>query len=160
MSLASWKAEFLRTPAENAAEGTVGEVLLHSLNKWHGLTTEDLTEHQLSKSDGSSKLSDLKIGGIEWIADDTCSLCYAAKRATYPLVGPAMSIDELGLNGFGDQHCKNCLLAHYGEKKGCIPEYRTFIDGSDPRPMIYLLSKALAGAIEAGHCDIPAKDAV
>ena len=159
MSFHTWRDEFYQTPANELAAGTVRDVISNSLTKWQGLTRKAITKHGLEKAPGTRMLT---MGGITvfGVDCDACSLCYAAKRATYPLVGPEMSIEELTLSGFGDQHCKNCLLAHYGEKKGCIPEYVTFVMESDPQPMICLLSKALAGAIEAGHCDILAKDAV
>jgi len=70
MSLASWKKEFYRTPAEEVPKRYA---LQHSLKKWTGLLLKNRRKHRVFLDGGV--LQD-KNGNSLIIDGDSCALCW------------------------------------------------------------------------------------
>lgn len=69
MSLASWKREFYRTPANKVSKRYA---LQHSLKKWIGLLRKNRKKHKVSLNDGI--LCDESYNELS-IDSDSCALC-------------------------------------------------------------------------------------
>jgi hypothetical protein len=136
MSLETWKAEFYPVEAKDVPADKAVE---HSLTKWRGLRSENLTKHELCV--GSRRhltvITDVDqdvSGNAFRISAGTCALC--------------IHYDNLIV-----RHCTLCPLAivrmntecdepmTHGESEG-YPPYQYFVTKHDPEPMIQWLEKA------------------
>ena len=130
MSIVSWKKEFYRTPAGEAAKGGDAPAILHSLEKWRGLRPVALAAHSL------------RLRGCELVAEgdkdrfcvdeSSCALCRA-------------HTDE-----FNNVYCPSCPVYAANGGVGCddlcpgqkISAYHSLTKKGDPEPMISLLELA------------------
>lgn len=119
MSIASWKAEFYPTLAWEQTEATAVD---HSIQKWEGLTADNLAKHGVE----CGQFGDLRdAAGDEFYVDAaSCSLC-------------AVYWTE-------DDGCEECPILCRDGRYGS-PFY-AFIDHGNPVPMLNLLKKVKAAA--------------
>lgn len=126
MSLETWKAEFIPTPACDCPRG---QAAAHSLRKWRGLTEENLRKHGLRKVDA-------------WIKDKADNrLCIAASSC-------ALCLRFADTDASREEACKPCPL-YKSLGKACDDEaaelefapYHKFTMFDDPLPMIAALEK-------------------
>ena len=144
MSLTTWKEEFYKIPAEEVAKENAVE---HSLQKWHGLREENLRRHGLRKSGDSAKIYEPMIFGQEGeeclIYSDNCALChwYAKdEQDEYDTCGgcPLVKVrNGLRCDQDAPQEDENENVIRVDPSP-----YFTFVEESDPEPMIELLEKA------------------
>lgn len=116
MSLASWKKEFYRTPANRVSKRYA---IQHSLKKWIGLKSSNKKRHSVFLEDIS--LVDEKDNFLPF-GDSTCALCYHY------------------------DNCTDCPLVAANKGRKCHDTgqpYNVFIDTYRIGPMIKLLRKAL-----------------
>lgn len=116
MSLATWKKEFYRTPADKVSERNALE---HSIKKWIGLLPKNRKKHNVRL--GRYILSDIK-NNILHINGGSCALCVCY-------------VDD----------CAVCPLSTVGNARTIAPchdEYLDAIDNGKVTPMIRLLRKA------------------
>ena len=150
MSIESWKAEFYSTDARmygglDKSPGTTVFAILHSLQKWRGLTKENLRKHDLSRVNG--RLFD----GVsrDWdkgflINDRSCALChmfYVNDDFDHPRPPARCGSCPLRIEQGIPCDVDNDL----GSITSVSP-FRWFILTGDPQPMINLLERALRSA--------------
>lgn len=138
MSLQTWKDEFYPTPATDDKSIAVA----HSLQKWKGLTLENLRKHKVIYMRNVNALVN-EIDAKEYanatysvymkceylsITSDSCSLCkaYKDKCDSCPL-GKSENTSTFGTNACDDKDSP----------------YFAFLDRQDPKPMIEILTKLL-----------------
>lgn len=121
MSLETWKAEFY--PIE-ARKVPVEDAVQHSLNKWRGLTKENLDKHELTLDEYSVLIDD---EDNEFGVDAySCALCQKYR------------------------YCDGCPLANVlgrscdNEDDGEHSPYGLFVEEGNPLPMIAALERAAA----------------
>lgn len=119
MSLASWKREFYRTPADKVKPE---EALDHSIRKWDGLSAEALAKHGL-KPHALWKFRILSDRQDKWVEIDscTCALCQAHT------IGCRIE-------------CSLCEV-HKATGRNCQSQYLSFIRKGNPKPMQRLLAR-------------------
>jgi hypothetical protein len=134
MSLASWKAEFYPIPADETAKDAA---VAHSLQKWRGLTPDNLARHGIKRA---------QFGSIEDKAErfsvntETCALC-----CHYRDDEDFLDDDDEPLSD-----CGACPLAAARGSVSCDNEreeekkspYQSWVDKGDPSPMLLWLEKA------------------
>lgn len=136
MSLATWKAEFYPVPAISARESGWKDCLEHSILKWEGLLSENLTKHEVWRTPYRS------IQGPDapeelYIDSDSCALCCKAKLCDMLLDYPSHAWE----------YCQHCPLAkHLGGPCDADTDkpFHIYSTTRNPQPMI----DALKGALE------------
>lgn len=132
MSLESWKAEFYPIPANEVPEE---DAIRHSLQKWRGLTTENLERHGMEWDKESGDIVEIDGECVFDIDGDSCALC------TY----------YFGWGKYDAELCSTCPLQKtMGDK--CMPFEREnafgeFVMEGNPLPMIEALEKTLANSV-------------
>jgi hypothetical protein len=111
MSLTTWKAEYYPIPADQCPRE---QAVAHSLRKWIGLRSENLTRHGVRATD-SDDIEDAHTTEAFYVDEITCSLC-----ATHA-------------------HCHGCSLKYYE----CGDGMAAWRDNHNPEPMIAALEAAL-----------------
>ena len=128
MSIKTWKKEFYPIPANETSKE---DAVKHSLQKWKGLLSENLTRHRVQLSANRARLFEPARGkSLYIVTSGACSLCYHFQ------VG---------------ENCTKCPLyifmgeACSGEfyKAKSANEYRIFVSTGNPKPMIEALEKLL-----------------
>lgn len=115
MSLASWKKEFYRTPANKVSKGYA---LRHSIRKWTGLLAVNRKKHKVFLQNCTL----FEIKGYETLTIDgsSCSLCRHHEK----------------------NHCETCpVVLKTGTR--CFTAYEKMSDLNRVGPMVNLLKKAL-----------------
>lgn len=117
MSLATWKKEFYRTPADKVSKD---KALEHSIKKWTGLLPRNRKKHGVKFSLG--ELKDAKSNKFN-IDSSSCALC--------------VCYNSTGVD------CANCLLSSVSDDEHpCNEVYEDAFDNNKITPMIKLLKKA------------------
>lgn len=116
MSLATWRREFYRTPAN---EVSTNKALEHSIKKWTGLLPKNRKRHEVKLNDCT--LRDAK-GNILDIDGDSCALC--------------MCYDDICMS------CPLSIVSKDGITSPCHNEYLDAMNKNKVTPMIRLLKKA------------------
>lgn len=75
MSMQTWKDEYYPVPAAELRDGTLDEMLAHSLLKWEGLKRENLMAHGLNRLDGFYLYGPQNRTKFT-INSTTCALCH------------------------------------------------------------------------------------
>ena len=124
MSLKSWRAEFYPVSAKKAQHDTF-VALQHAKLLWSGLTPENLAKHDVLEVSGD--LRNKHYRGNFQIDASTCSLCerYLLKCSDCPLTR---------VRG----------VACHKDKGWDISPYHIWLDKGNPKPMIWLINKAIA----------------
>ncbi|KKN91219.1 hypothetical protein LCGC14_0220870 [marine sediment metagenome] len=114
MSLASWKKEFYRTPANRVSKGWA---MRHSIDKWTGLLCRNRRKHKVNLDEGVlyDNNNDSQQLGID---RHSCALCHHHQK-----------------NG-----CTTCPVKRTG--KTCHTTYWDMVNDKKVAPMIRLLKKA------------------
>jgi hypothetical protein len=133
VSLKTWKAELYPKPASRVSKR---DALVHSLQKWKGLTKAALKKHGVELC----SFGTLRDGAEEfYVASNSCALCMRYLRVSGGLM--------LGESG----RCGECPLAisrngipcdRRTDAEGASP-YHQFVLRGDARPMIRALQRAI-----------------
>lgn len=136
MSLATWKTEFYPVPA---ADVPADMAVAHSLQKWRGLTAENLSRHDIRRG-VFGRIEDVD-GGTLPISVETCALCQ-------------LYFEDLEDDDDFDagRTCSDCPLSKARGVTACDDErddekkspYQVWVDHGNPNPMIQWLEKAQA----------------
>jgi len=126
MSFHTWVAEFYPKPADKVKKK---DAVAHSLQKWKGLTPENMARHEVTFDfrAGIVYLVEVphKILTIR-IDDSSCALCH---------------------HYFSEPDCKDCPITKFRNRRcyGSLSDpWAAFRDDRDPKPMIRCLEKVLA----------------
>jgi hypothetical protein len=115
----TWSEQFYPVPAEVVADtGGLKECLEHSIKKWEGLA-------MLKPPDSGNHCVTLPDGTLFKVDCTTCALCAFCSTKT------------------GRIECEYCPVSEVYERD-CEKEYKQYIRGGDPKPMLDLLKKARA----------------
>lgn len=128
MSLKSWKQIYYPVPASAITDST--EAIRHSLQKWRGLTAENLAAHGMRQIFYHIEADDSSLP----IDDTSCALCCQQPRDKH-----------------GGIICRKCPLAITRGGTPCdvrteaeaITPYRRWMRDGDPLPMIRALELTL-----------------
>lgn len=123
MTLQTWKAEFYPVRANTIAD--TREAILHSIQKWSGLTKENLDKHGC-RIDNGDIVDESDVLSITTSSCALCNLFYCHRT------------------------CKACPLQNVREER-CDEErwdeedspYHQWTGAGDPEPMLAWLNKAL-----------------
>ena len=99
MSLESWQKEFYIIPANSPKLKTKAQRIEHSLQKWLGLTPENLKKNEV-EADSEGNLADGSL--MFYINDETCALCRHYYEKT-----PQSGCEECPLNNHLGGDCSN-----------------------------------------------------
>jgi len=141
MSIVSWKREFYKGSLPLAAKTELGAID-HSLLKWTGLSTENLTKHGLQHG--------LRRVAEQWVYNQVTRACFE------------VSSNECALCYHNDTiradpwECDTCSLAIVSSAcgRGDSP-YQHWVQTSDNLPMVAALTQARERAVS--HLDAPAQ---
>lgn len=128
MSIESWKAEFYpETAIDVANRGNEIECIEHSIQKWNGLSEENLNAHEVQKN--SSLLFDIDDNHQFELDATSCSLC---------------EFTEIRYNDVDEEadFCNHCPIVKATGKE-CNVQWNQFVYKDNPKPMQELLQQTL-----------------
>ena len=136
MSIETWQAEFMPTPARVAAQASLAEQLAWSLRKWTGGRFENLEKHGLFvvnpkkphtlRTRGEAAFTDPH--DLHVFSESACPLC-------------------LNFRSEVERYCDGCPLVETSDMLRCglsASAYTQWFKKQDPDPMITALGEALA----------------
>ena len=138
MSVKSWLQEFYPVDCDDASIKTNLQAVQHSLQKWRGLTPEQLQKHRVNVNQGNGwrsgrLLSGRSNGGLR-INDQSCSLC---QKHSYSDNCKACPISRV--TG------RRCDQKTYDPTKDVWKSpWHEFQDNCNPAPMIAVLERTKA----------------
>lgn len=132
-------------PVSAAEAATVSDIAAaeHSLNKWRGLTTENLEKHGLNRK------TNVIFNGDKYafsLGSSNCALC---RRSEYKHIAAGQPPRPGALEDLEDdpEYCQMCPIVKQTQKT-CSEEYRNLWDyessSAGVRPMIALLELTVA----------------
>ena len=136
MSIETWQAEFMPTPARVAAQASLAEQLAWSLRKWTGGRFENLEKHGLFvvnpkkphtlRTRGEAAFTDPH--DLHVFSESACPLCFNFRSEV-------------------ERYCDGCPLVETSDMLRCglsASAYTQWFKKQDPEPMIIALGEALA----------------
>ena len=158
MSIKSWKAEFYPYPASKFLSlhrniDITIRALKHSLQKWRGLTKENLEKHGLYAEGHNIYKSD-NYKSVFSVDAYSCALCALFYSDSPSKKGEVYFAVESG--SLHPYRCSACPLVavrgvpcdYLKKGEGDFTPYTQFAVDGDTKPMVKLLEKALAKFLE------------
>ena len=129
MSVNTWINEFMPVEADEV-KGSNKDYINHSLKKWYGLQSENLSKHKMKVGDVDyfSIIEDNE-GNTVTIGSPSCALC-------------VHHLDDGGCGSCPIVRFKGHTCDESGEK-GELSSWDEWVQNKDPKPMIKLLEQTL-----------------